>query len=73
MNPRVWLAVIGGAAALDIWADRNDREGDSLSEATRALFRTNTRGGRFTFTVALFGVVVWFYDHILNDPAREGE
>jgi hypothetical protein len=44
-----WLAFWAGFAALDYAADQRGR---SLSSATRALFRTQTRPGRVLFSIA---------------------
>lgn len=63
--PAVWLGIIGGAAALDYWADRGEPDLDTISECCRQ-FVGKTPGGRHLFAAACIGVPWWFYDHIVS-------
>lgn len=61
-----WVASIGSLAAFDYWASKNAVTGDSLSECTRALLRTNTRPGRVAFVLAWGALTAWLVPHILR-------
>ncbi|MFD3314753.1 hypothetical protein [Streptomyces sp. NPDC058656] len=46
----------------------NRKDGDTLSENTRGLFRIRkSKAGRAVFTVAIAGGAVWFLLHILTE------
>lgn len=64
--PTIWLGIIGGAAALDWWADRGEPDLDTCSEQIRRLFRTDTIPGRIAFTLALGAGSTWLHAHILK-------
>jgi hypothetical protein len=40
----------------------------TLTDATRDAFHTNTRAGRFAFTVCWGAFASWFAHHILREP-----
>jgi hypothetical protein len=52
----------------ETWALINKRDGDTLSENTRRLFRTRTsKVGRAAFAVGWTGFSAWFLLHILTE------
>lgn len=59
-----WWGVIGGLGALDFWCHRNETVGDTLSEVTRATFRTHHPLGRLAFVAAWCGLSYWLIPHI---------
>lgn len=61
-----WATSIGTLAAFDYWCATNAVEGDSLSECTRALLRTDTLAGGLVFVGAWAGLTAWFVPHILR-------
>ena len=68
-----WLTFLGvvlaGFGVAEGWALQNKVPGDTLSERTRAWFRTSTPGGGWTFAGvwgALLVTWLWFLGHILN-------
>ncbi|MFI5859359.1 hypothetical protein [Streptomyces parvulus] len=61
----LWTALF---ALFETWALINKKEGDTLSENTRALFHTRTsKAGRAVFTVGWLGFSGWFLLHILTE------
>lgn len=62
-------AVLTGFAIPEGLAIKNKVPGDTLSERTRAWFRTDTPGGGWTFA-GVWGVLLivwlWFLPHILR-------
>ena len=67
MSPRnVWLTIAAALIALDIWAARNNLEGDTLSECTRELFRTDTPTGRAALVGAWAALTAWLIPHLLR-------
>lgn len=62
----VWTAGIGTLVVLDIWADRNDTPGDSLSECVRLIYRPETALGRCAFIGSWLALTAWFLPHIIN-------
>ncbi|MFD8233984.1 hypothetical protein ACFV20_19150 [Streptomyces sp. NPDC059696] len=68
MNPgdAVWGGLILAGAAFEVYALRNAREGDTLSESTRRWFRVHTKAGKVLFVVGWVGFSVWFLDHIVG-------
>ena len=62
----VWGGLLAAGAGFEVYALRNARAGDTLSERTRAWFRVNTRVGRAVFAVAWVGFAAWFLVHILT-------
>lgn len=63
----IWAGIILAGAAFETYALRGKKEGDTLSEVTRALFRTRKgKAGRVAFGVAWAGFSVWFLGHVLD-------
>lgn len=63
----VWAGLILLGAAYEGWALTTTRSGDTLSEKTRALFRTRSgKTGRLAFLVLWVGFSAWFTGHILD-------
>lgn len=56
-----WGSTIGALGLIDFWCAKNAVVGDSLSECTRALFRTEHPVGRIAFsaTYATGAYVLW--------------
>lgn len=68
MWPYIWIAWTAVFAFAEGIALANKRDGDTLSENTRRLFRTRTRkAGRAVFAVGWFGFSGWFALHILTE------
>lgn len=63
----IWAALILLGAAYEGYTLTTGRQGDTLSETTRALFRTR-RGyvGRWVFLVTWLGFSGWFAGHVLD-------
>lgn len=62
----LWVAWTAAFILVETLALINRREGDTLSENVRALFRTRTsKVGRAIFAVVWFGFSGWFAIHIL--------
>ncbi|UOB09055.1 hypothetical protein MQE23_08320 [Streptomyces sp. HP-A2021] len=68
MNPAdaVWGGLILAGAAFEVYALRNARVGDTLSESTRRWFRVHTKAGAVAFAVGWTGFAVWYLAHILD-------
>lgn len=62
----LWGGLLAAGAALEVWALRNGRPGDTLSERTRAWFRVRTPAGRIVFAVAWVGFASWYLVHVLT-------
>lgn len=63
----IWAGIILAGASFEAYTLRNAREGDTLSEVTRSVFRTRTsRAGRAVFLVAWLGFSGWYLGHILD-------
>lgn len=60
----LWYGGLGAALTIDYWCHRNATEGDTLSECTRALFRTHHPVGRLAFVCAWAGLSCWLVPHI---------
>ncbi|WP_328736552.1 hypothetical protein [Streptomyces bobili] len=68
MWPYIWIAWTAVFAVAEGIALANKRDGDTLSENTRRLFRTCTsKAGRAVFAVGWFGFSGWFAIHILTE------
>lgn len=63
----VWALLLGSPAVLDFWCDRNKVPGDTLSECTRKLYRTNTPLGRVAFVASWSLLTRWLVPHILKE------
>jgi len=61
-----WLAWAGGFAITEGLALANKRQGDTLSEETRKVFRTRSAAGRIVFGSAWCGFSAWYLGHILK-------
>lgn len=61
----VWGGLLAAGAAVEIWALRSGRAGDTLSETTRRWARVRTPAGAVVFAVAWSAFAVWFLFHIL--------
>lgn len=71
LPPRlVWGALAGAGIAYEAWALRDPREGYTLSEVTRALFRVEHPAGKAAFLAGYVGFSAWFVPHIVR-VARE--
>lgn len=63
----IWAALILAGAAFETYALRDRKEGNTLSEVTRAVFRVRTsRAGRAAFLATWLGFSGWFLGHILD-------
>lgn len=67
---RVWGAVLGSVALLDVICDRRG-DNSTLSCVTRETVKGLGPAGPVVFTAACIGVPLWFWRHILK-PIREG-
>ena len=67
----VWLGLVGGPIAFDVWAARNDITGDSLSECVRAGLHTETPAGKVAFVAGWTALSAWFIPHILRRVNEE--
>lgn len=65
-----WLVILGAATYAEIRSLRA-HDGATLSEFTRATFRTHTRVGRVVFSAALGIASGWFWRHILKPITKE--
>jgi hypothetical protein len=64
----IWIAWTAVFAVAEGIALANKRDGDTLSENFRRLFRTRTsKVGRAVFAVGWFGFAGWFAIHILTE------
>lgn len=61
----VWGGLLTAGLAFEVYALKNARPGDTLSESTRRWFRVNTPAGRWVFGMVWAGFAVWFGVHIL--------
>lgn len=62
----IWGGLFAVGTAVEVWALRNGKPGDTLSERIRKWFRVDTALGKAVFTVAWVGFGVWFLAHILG-------
>lgn len=64
MRPRlIWGAGIGSLIVLDVVLDRR-HDGSTLSECTRAIYRTHTPLGKAAFVASWLGLSCWICPHI---------
>lgn len=61
----VWGSLIVAGAAFEAYCLRNGKPGDTLSEATRRVFRVRTRAGKVAFIVPWAAFSIWYGGHIL--------
>lgn len=63
----IWGGLLLAGAAVEVWALRTAKAGDTLSESTRRWFRIKTsRVGRLVFAAAWAGFSTWYLLHILD-------
>lgn len=62
----VWGGLLLAGAAFEVYALRNAREGDTLSESVRRWFMVHTKAGALVFAVAWLAFSAWFLKHILS-------
>lgn len=66
LSDAIWSAVIVAGVAFEAYTLRNGKEGDTLSEKTRKVFRIHTsRAGRLAFAGSWLAFASWFCGHIL--------
>lgn len=65
----VWGGLLAIGAGVEIWALRNGKPGDTLSERTRYWFHVKSPVGRAVFGVVWVVFSVWFLLHILGQPS----
>lgn len=77
MKPKVvvpafcgWIGTISTMIAADIILDKR-RNGSTLSEAARWIFRTDTRLGKAVFVGSWAALSTWLIPHIINVPMLE--
>ena len=67
MDPNiVWGSLLAVGAAYEVYGIFNKRNGDTLSERTRAWFHTKTKAGKAVFSVAWIAFATWYLIHILG-------
>lgn len=62
----VWGGLLAVGAGFEVYALRNGKRDDTLSESTRRWFRVRTRAGRTVFVVAWVAFAAWWVAHILD-------
>lgn len=62
----IWGGLLAAGAAFEVYALRNGRSGDTLSESTRRWFRVRTKPGALVFGVLWCAFSAWFLVHILS-------
>ncbi|HEY1177475.1 MAG TPA: hypothetical protein VGF17_15060 [Phytomonospora sp.] len=70
----VWGGLLAAGVAYETYGLFGDVEGDTLSEVTRALFRTSHPVGKAVFLAGYVGFSSWFVPHIVckvSGAARE--
>lgn len=77
MKPKVlvpafcgWIGTIGTMIVADIVLDKR-RNGSTLSETARYVFRTDTRLGKAVFVGSWAALTGWLVPHIINVPLLE--
>ena len=67
LDPNVcWGTLLAVGTAYETYGIFNKKNGDTLSERTRALFHTNTKTGKAVFTVSWLAFSAWFLVHIIG-------
>lgn len=61
-----WCGLAAAGVAYEVRALRG-RPDHTLTDATRDVFGTHTKAGRFAFTVAWGAFAAWFAHHILRE------
>lgn len=67
---RFWVGSIGILGLVDLWADRNQIEGDTFSEFNRNLFGTDSLAGKVRFCAAWGIFSAWYVPHIIRGAKR---
>ncbi len=67
-----WLLILGTAGALEVYGVLHPRKHDTLSEATRWLWRTDTVVGAWAFRGFWAAFMLWFGPHIVKVARQEG-
>lgn len=62
-----WAGLAAAGVLYELSAIREERWQQTLSDATRDVFRTDTRAGRTAFTFAWGGLALWFHHHIIRE------
>lgn len=62
----IWGSVFVLGTAIEVWALRNGKPGDTLSERIRAWFRVDTMAGKAVFTTVWVAFSAWFLAHIVG-------
>lgn len=61
----IWGSLLLAGASFEAYALRNGRDGDTLSETTRRVFRVRTRAGKVAFGTTWGAFSAWYLGHIL--------
>jgi hypothetical protein len=61
----IWATAAASLLALETYGVKRPGAGHTLSEVTRATFRTDTIAGSVSFVAAWAALTVWFVPHIL--------
>jgi len=66
VSPRLWgwVGLLTVAVAYEVWGILDPHSGDTLSELTADMFKTNTRAGAVAFALAWVLFSAWFLAHI---------
>ena len=66
MTPRLWgwVGLLTVAVAYEAWCLLDPSSGDTLSELTADMFKTNTRAGAVAFALVWVLFSAWFLAHI---------
>lgn len=62
-----WAALAAAGVVYEVRAIRGQHWDNTLSDATRDLFRTDTPAGRAAFTIAWGGLALWFHHHVIRE------
>lgn len=68
----VWVGIFGALGILDVWASRNEYEGDTLSEVTRDLFHVDTPAGKVALVGGWLGLSAWLLPHLIRGGSHRG-
>lgn len=61
-----WVIVTAAALALEAEALKHSKHDATFSQATRQVFRTETKYGKIAFIVVWTWLYFWFLDHIMK-------
>lgn len=64
VSDAVWGGLLLAGTAFEVYALRNGKEGDTLSETTRRVFRVKTRAGKIVFVGTWAAFAAWYLWHI---------